>query len=78
VLPIVHGLEKEYGERIEFVRANILLPENEPLMEQYSFGTTPEFYLVSAEGAIIGVWDDSATADVLSQAFDEALEAQQQ
>lgn len=72
----MHGLEKEYGDRIEFVRANILLPENEPLMDQYGFSATPEFYLVDRSGRILGVWDDTLTAELLRAAFDEALAAQ--
>jgi zona occludens toxin (predicted ATPase) len=73
VLPIVHGLEREFGDRIIFVRVNILHPENEPLMEQFSFSATPEFYLVDETGRIIGFWDDSVTENDLRQAFDIAL-----
>ncbi len=72
----MHGLEKEYAERIQFVRVNILLPENKPLIEQYTFSATPEFYLVDRDGRIIGVWDDTLSADALREAFDEALQAQ--
>ena len=72
----MHGLEKEYAERIQFVRVNILLPENKPLIEQYAFSATPEFYLVDRDGRIIGVWDDTLSADALREAFDEALQAQ--
>ncbi len=70
----MHGLEKEYGSRIEFVRANIHNPDFEPLMEQYGFNTTPEFYLVDAGGQILGAWFDGISAAELRQAFDEALE----
>lgn len=73
MLPIVHGLEKAYGDRISFVRANILLAENEPLMEQYGFSATPEFYLVDGSGRVIAVWDDTLTAAALREAFDKAL-----
>jgi hypothetical protein len=73
VLPIVHGLEKAYGERIAFVRVNILHPENAPLMEQFSFSATPEFYLVGEQGQIIGAWDETVEEAELQQAFDQAL-----
>jgi hypothetical protein len=75
-MSIVNGLEKIYGERIDFVRANILFPENRPLMEQYSFSTTPEFYLVGPQGKIIGFWNDLVAGEVLRRAFDDALTAQ--
>jgi hypothetical protein len=73
VLPIVHRLEKEYDDRILFVRVNILIPENKPLLEQYGFSATPEFYLVDEQGGIIGFWEDAVEEDQLRQAFDEAL-----
>jgi hypothetical protein len=75
-MSIVNGLEKIYGERIDFVHANILFPENRPLMEQYGFSTTPEFYLVDSQGKIIGFWNEQVAGDVLRRAFDDALTAQ--
>jgi len=74
-MSIVNGLEKIYGERIDFVHANILFPENRPLMEQYAFSATPEFYLVDPQGKIIGFWNDQVEAEVLQSAFDAALVA---
>ena len=70
---MVHGLEKIYGERINFVRVNILHPENAALMEQFSFSATPEFYLVDERGEIIDAWDDWVEEEDLKQAFDQAL-----
>lgn len=69
----MHGLEKEYGDRITFVRANILNPESEPLQEQYGFSVTPEFYLVDGQGQVLKFWDETVTAEELRQAFDSAL-----
>jgi len=69
----VHGLEREYGDRIGFLRVNILMPESQALMDQYGFSATPEFYLVDKQGQIIGFWDESVEADALRQAFAEAL-----
>ena len=72
----MNGLEKIYGDRIDFVRANILFPENQPLMDQYSFSTTPEFYLVDSQGKIIGFWNDEIEKAGLQRFFDDALAAQ--
>jgi cytochrome oxidase Cu insertion factor (SCO1/SenC/PrrC family) len=69
----VHGLEKEYQGRIEFVRVNVLRPESEAMIEQYNFNTTPEFYLVDEQGKILGFWSDTTPAEELRQAFDDAL-----
>ncbi len=73
MLPIVHGLEKEYGDRIAFLRVNILIPENKPLLEQYGFNATPEFYLVDEQDRTIGFWQDAIEAEELRQAFETAL-----
>jgi len=70
---MVHGLEKAYGERIAFIRVNILHPESASLMEQFSFSATPEFYLVDQGGKIIGAWDDWVSEADLRQAFDQAI-----
>jgi hypothetical protein len=72
-LPIVNGLEKEFGDRIEFVHVNILLAESRPLMEKYAFSASPEFYLVDAQDHVIGSWDDTVTSSSLRLAFETAL-----
>ena len=70
---MVHGLEKAYGERIAFIRVNILHPESASLMEQFSFSATPEFYLVDEQGQILGAWDDWVEEQELRRAFEQAL-----
>ena len=73
MLPIVHGLEKEYGDRIAFFRINILNPENEALLEKFGFSTTPELYLLDAQDQVIGFWHEDVAEDTLRQAFENAL-----
>ncbi len=75
-MSIVNGLEKTYAGRIDFVRANILDPKNKPLMEQFGFSATPEFYLVSPAGKIIHFWNDAVPEPKLAAAFDAALAKQ--
>ena len=72
-MSIVNGLEKVYGERIDFVRANIHDPKNRDLMREYGFSTTPEFYLVDAHGQVIAFWNDRVPESELRQAFDAVL-----
>jgi hypothetical protein len=69
----VNGLEKNYGDRIDFIHANIHDPKNRSLMEQFSFSGTPEFYLVDAHGKNIGFWNDTPDPGELRQAFEAAL-----
>lgn len=73
MLPIVNGLEKEFGDRIDFIHVNILLAESRPLMEKYAFSSSPEFYLVNGRDQVLGAWDDTLTAQALKAAFEAAL-----
>ena len=73
MVPIVHGLAKDYGDRITFVRVNVHNPNTRPLQEQLGFGTTPEFYLVDGQDHILGFWDGDVTVQVLRQAFEDVL-----
>ena len=72
-MPIVHGLEREYGERITFVRANIHLQETRALQEELGFTLAPEFFLVDADGRILGYWDEEVTVAQLRDTFDHVL-----
>jgi hypothetical protein len=74
-MSIVNGLEDDYSQRIDFVRANIHLTKNQALMEKYAFSATPEFYLVSPDGTILKFWNDVVPDAELRQAFDAALKA---
>lgn len=71
-MPIVRGLEREYAGRIDFKLVNILLPESAVLMDEFSFGTTPELYLVDSDRQVVGFWDEIDSADDLRLVFDEA------
>lgn len=77
-MPIVHGLQREYGERITFVRANIHLQETRALQEDLGFTLAPEFFLLDADGGILGHWDEEVTLAQLRDAFDRVLEASPQ
>lgn len=68
----MHGLEKEFGDRIDFVRINILDPASKPMIEKFGFSATPEFYLVDGDGRVVGFWDEAVETD-LRQAFEDIL-----
>lgn len=75
-MPIVRGLEKEYGGQVRFIWVNILMESSIPLMEQYGFATTPEFHLVNSQGQALAFWDEVTAADDLRPALDQALDEQ--
>ena len=72
----MHGLEKEFGDRIHFVRVNVLNPESGPMLDLYGFNATPEFYLVDQRGEIVAFWSEFFTEDGLRQTFEALLASQ--
>ena len=54
--PIVHGLEDEYGQEIEFVYIDIDDPESIEAKIEYGFRYQPHFILVDGNGEIIEQW----------------------
>lgn len=70
----MHGLQREYGERISFVRANIHFQETRALQEDLGFTLAPEFFLLDGDGRILGHWDEEVTVAELRGAFDHVLE----
>ena len=74
----MHGLQREYGERITFVRANIHLQETRALQEDLGFTLAPEFFLLDANSRILGHWDEEVTVAQLRQTFDYVLESSPQ
>lgn len=73
----MHGLEREYGERISFVRANIHFQETRALQEELGFNLAPEFFLVDGNGRILGHWDEEVTVAQLRATFDRVLRVSQ-
>ena len=74
----MHGLQREYGDRITFVRANIHLQETRALQMDLGFTLAPEFFLLDANGRILGHWDEEVTVAQLRETFDQVLEASPQ
>ena len=70
----MHGLQREYNEHITFVRANIHLQETRALQEVLGFTLAPEFFLLDADGRILGHWDEEVTVTQLKDTFDRVLE----
>ena len=71
----MHGLQREYGERISFVRANIHFQETRVLQEELGFTLAPEFFLLDGDGRILGHWDEEVTVAQLRETFDYVLES---
>jgi len=70
-VPIVHGLRDEYSHRITFRLANIHDKTTFDLQAQLGFTATPEFFLLDADGTILGHWGEEVTESALRLAFDK-------
>ncbi len=71
--PIVHGLENEYSDEIEFVYVDIDDPESQAYKDQYGFRVQPHFFLVDENGEVITQWFGMVAEDTFKEAFQEAL-----
>jgi thiol-disulfide isomerase/thioredoxin len=72
--PIVHGLEAEYGERMNFVYLDIDDPDTDPFKEALGYRVQPHIFLVDERGKILREWLGRADEADLRQAFDNALD----
>jgi len=71
--PIVHGLEVEYLDKVNFVYLNIEDQANEKFKEALGYRFQPHFFLIDGEGQIIQQWLGPVSEDELRSALDEAL-----
>lgn len=67
--PIVHGLEDEYGQEIEFVYIDIDDPESQVAKIEYGFRYQPHFILVDGDGGVIEQWFGYNEPVVFEDAF---------
>lgn len=70
--PIVHGLEVEFHERIEFVYLNIEDSAADEFKKQLGYRYQPHFFLVDGEGEILQQWLGPVSEEELRQALEQA------
>ena len=71
--PIVDGLEREYGEQIDFVYLNIDNPDTAAAKEKFGYRVQPHFFLVSAEGEVVEEWLGPVQRQQFVAAFETVL-----
>lgn len=71
--PIVHGLEAEYDQRVQFVYLDIDDPQTDPFKRDLGFRYQPHFFLLDPQGEIITQWVGPVSVDPFREAFDSAL-----
>lgn len=68
--PIVHGLEAEYFEVINFVYLDIEDKANSEFLRELGFRYQPQFLLLDGEGNIIKQWLGPVSVEDFRDAFD--------
>jgi len=72
--PIVHGLEVEYFDRLNFVYLDVDDPANADNLKKLSYRYQPHFFLVDGEGNVLQQWLGPVKAEDFRSAFDSYLQ----
>jgi hypothetical protein len=74
VAPVVHGLEAEWQDEIDFIYLDIDDPNTEDFKRDLGFRYQPHFLLIDGDGMILQQWLGVIAAEELEAAFMEALQ----
>lgn len=71
--PVVHGLEEQYGDQIEFVYLDIDDPATNEAKRALGFRFQPHFLLLDEQGAVQQQWLGMVQAEDFERAFAAAI-----
>ena len=71
--PVVHGLEKEYAGRVDFLYLNIADPETRSTRDRYGFKATPHFFFLKPDGVALHAIQGVTPADSVRRGLDQLL-----
>jgi len=71
--PLVHAVEEDYQERVNFVYLDIDDPAANYFMEELGYVSQPHFFLVDPQGVIIQQWEGYVKIEELIEAIESAL-----
>ena len=71
--PVVHGLEREYEGRVDFLYLNIADARNDDARGRFGFRATPHFFFLRADGSVSRVMQGVVPADSVRSALDALL-----
>ncbi len=63
--PIVHGLERQYAGRIDFLYLDVRDQRTAEAKTKLGFEATPHFFLLTREGQLVGEWKGVQPPEVL-------------
>ena len=70
--PVVHGLEAEYADRMNFAYLDIDDPNTLEFRDTLGRRAQPEFYLLDADGNVIQKWYGIVSPEEFETAFAQA------
>jgi thioredoxin-related protein len=71
--PIVHGLESQYSDRMNFVYLDIDDPATNEFKQALGYRVQPHFFLLDGEGNVLMQWLGAVSEDELAMEFESAL-----
>jgi len=71
--PIVHGLERQYGAQVDFLYLDVQDPRTEVGKARLGFTATPHFFLLDAQGKVLGEWQGVTERPMLENEILAAL-----
>jgi len=75
MLPVVHGLEDEFADRMKFVYLDMDDSNTASLLKAVNFTYRPHFTLLDGDGLIIEQWSGIVKYESFRDAFDEFLDS---
>ncbi|NOT07324.1 MAG: hypothetical protein HOP28_03875 [Gemmatimonadales bacterium] len=67
--PIVHGLEQEWGQRVDFIYLDVADSANTAAKHRFGFRATPHFFLLGPDGSVQRTWQGRVERDTLAVAL---------
>jgi hypothetical protein len=71
--PVVHGLEQQWGDRINFVYLDIDDPDTTPFKRDFGYRYQPHFLLLDGQGQIVDQWVGPVAEGTFVSAFESLL-----
>ena len=71
--PVVHGLEQEYTDRVDFLYLNVSEARNDSAKQALGFTTTPHFFFLDQDGKAVQSMQGVVPGDSLRNALDALM-----
>ena len=71
MMPIVHGLQQQFGSKVDFLYLDVQDPRTEVARARLGFVATPHMFLLDSAGNRLREWRGLASEVDLAKALDE-------